>query len=866
MEHRISIVQTLGRLQSIVLVALAMFVPFASSATIVKALSFAVSEGLSSGEGAPMKAYMATNDVDFGAFDYTKGTGANYFIGSDFSQDGKNYNVTNLDYPIPGYMVFVWNSDRYELVDDPSLNKTNKCMAAAFRDEFGDTYVLVSMRDRTSVSAVKIYLDQLATKYSGAKFIVTYNARLGTANADTLNTSLTDSTSGPGMTCLGRTDVDGTAIGGAYMYPADVPKSRSVSLVPKLIKANGTGTIEYNGTLATLEFPTKCKVIFNDWDGTVLQTNVVVVGGKVIPPMLPDRGDCQFLGWDHPNYDFDCVLWSFTATALYDTPTLIVSGDPENLGTANPAYGITTDIETNGTSTASVTLPDVEPGATERLVCAGYMHCQITDVAAGAKTVVEEGSASSFEYTHVGLDEIVWRFAREWLVSVSSTEGGSVSVGDELVENAWVRDDATISITATPESGYVFNGWEGDTDGIEDITAHTIDLHVAAARSLRAKFSLSEVADPSVQYVSANRGDDEYDGYSTDKPKLTIQAAVDTLASSIGYGTVHVAPGRYETDTNPGVAITNAIVVLGDTGNPEDVVVHNTKTDNSDNAIVFRLNHPAAFVANLAIENGHRYWPQANPYGANVAIESAGGTVSNCIIRNGASTHFYPRGVGAWLNSEAALITHCVVTNNTSSGTGKQPTSFYSGLFVHVEKGTVANCLVANNTNTGGTGMVGDSREAATCGVAVLDGRLLNSTVVTNEARYTGGIYLGTKGYATNVVVAGCVNKCTYTNSQGAVAWADIGFKGTLANASHCASDGGEALTDNCIAGTAAEFFRSMETRDYRPALASPLINKGVTYEGIASFDLLCKKRVQGRAPDIGAYENAPRRLTIHIR
>ena len=187
-------------------------------------------------------------------------------------------------------------------------------------------------------------------------------------------------------------------------------------------------------------------------------------------------------------------------------------------------------------------------------------------------------------------------------------------------------------------------------------------------------------------------------------------------------------------------------------------------------------------------------------------------------------------------------------------------------MFVHVERGTVANCLIANNRDTGGTDVVTDERKSWACGVTVKNGCILNCTVVTNEARYTGGVYLYSNGYATNVVVAGCVNKCTYLDGDDKPQYTEIGFKGTIANASHCASDGGEELNATCVAGTAAEFFRSMETRDYRPALDSPLINKGVIYEGIASFDLLGKKRVQGRAPDIGCFESAPSGLSVVIR
>ena len=858
MKHRIGIVQTLGRLRRIALVAAAMSIPFASSATIVKALSFAVNESNTTKDRTPIKTFMATNDVDFGVFEYARAD--NYFINADFSQNDKNFKVAYYKNGGYDYKYFIYNSDKYELVDEPSTNKSSHNMAAAFRDEYGDTNVLVSLRGSYSASSVKTYLDGIASRYPGGRIIVTYNELVGTSDSDTLNDSLMDSSSGPGMTCLGRTDVNGTAIGGVYMDPDVAPHSYYVSLVPKSI-----GT-KYNGTLATIEFPSKCRVIFNDWDGTVLQTNIVVVGGAVTPP-TPVREGFTFLGWDHPDSDFECVLGSFTATALYDTPTLIVSGDPENLGTADPAYGITTAIVADDSFTASVTLPAVEPDATERIVCSGYTHYQITDVPTGAKTVVEEGDASSFQCTHVRLDEIVWHFARAWLVSVSSTEGGSVSVGGESVENAWVRDATTISITATPESGYTFLGWEGDTDGI-DITAPTIDLVVTAARSLRATFILPGVEDPSVQYVATD-GDDEKDGYSTETAKLTIQAAVDTLASSLGYGTVHVAAGTYQITS--GIVITNAITVIGETGDPKDVIVRNTKTGNQDQVIVFSLNHPDAFVANLTAEKGHRNAP-SSPYGANLSIQEAGGTVSNCVLRGAVSSGNYARGTGAWLNSENALLTHCIITNNSANGFGYQTTAagghaVYAGIFVHVEKGTVANCLIASNKDASTSGMGGQDKQSWGSGVTARNGgRILNCTVVTNEAPWTGGIYLYADSYATNVVVAGCVCTCRYPDADNNPKWTDIGFKGTLANASHCASDGGEALTDNCIAGSAAEFFRSMETRDYRPALASPLVNNGVTYDGVASFDLLGKKRVQGRAPDIGAYENAPRRLTIHIR
>ena len=839
----------------------------------VKALSFAINEGNGSGDRQPIKDFMSTNDVDFAAFDFTKASGANYFIGADgFSQNGKNfaaayYAKKNVN---SHQKCFFYNSDRYKLLNDPNEDQSGDNMAAVFEDEYGDQFALISLRGDYVASKVKSYIDGIAEKYPAAKLIVTYNARVGKDDAtkpEMLNASLTTDESGPQMACLGSTEAEGNPIGGVYMYPNDVPSSYSVSLVPKSI-----GTM-YAGTLATLEFSNKYRVIFVDWDGTGLQTNIVAHGGSVTPP-TPVRDGYTFIGWDHPASDFASVTESFTATAQYDVPTLTVLGEPEDIGTADPAYGTITTIASNDSFTASVAMPNVEPDATERWVCTGYTHYQITDIDTGARTVVQQGNDMSFAYTHVWRDEIVWHFTNEWLVAVSATAGGSVSAGD-----TWVRNAETLALAATPESGWEFLGWVGDTNGIADVTVTTISPAVTAARSLRAVF-IPTGADASVQYV-ATTGDDANSGYSAESPKLTIQAAVDTLADAAGHGTVFVAPGHYQTSNSvatavsdgakAGVVVTNAIAVVGDGESPEDVVVRNTSTYNQAQVIVFYLNHPDALVANLTAENGHRNAPQSGPYGGNVAIDSAGGIVSNCVIRNALWYGNYGRGTGAWLNSANALLTHCVITNNTAPGNGFQTTigggkGLYGGLFVHVDNGTVANCLIANNRDSSGWSPGGQDKQSWSSGVTVREGCLLNCTVVTNEARWTGGIYLHQNGYATNVVVAGCVNKCSYTNSLGEIGWTDIGFKGALDNASHCASDGGEALNDTCVSGTAADFFLDMAGRDYRPAKNSPLINKGVAYEGVASFDLLGKKRVQGRAPDIGCYESAPSELVVIIR
>lgn len=842
--------------------------PFFSFAE-VKALSFAINEANTSNDETPIQTYMGQNDVDFGVFDF--GKASTYFVNADFTNNGRNFKAAwyqngNVDYK------FILYSDRYELVNVPDGDKSGNNITAVFKDEYGDQFALISIRgtykdDKVSATLgpVKTYIDGIATKYPDAKIIVTYNARLsgtyattGNTYMDILNTYLTETASGPQMTCLGRVQ----DVGGFYMAPGAVPATYSVAEVPSSI-----GTL-YSGTLATLGFPTKCKVIFNDWDGTGLQTNIVLAGESVTPPTVPGRDGYTFTGWDHPASDFASVPASFTATAQYasNAAWLNISGDPENLGTAAPVYGAITEIAASDTFTATISNPAVEEGATERWVCTGYTHYEITDVATGAKTVAQEGSTASFAYTHVLHDELVWHFTNEWLVVASATSGGSVSATE-----AWVRNGEALQLVATPDQGWEFIGWRGDTNDVADVASASIAPTITAARTLRAAFA-PVGADASVQYVAAT-GSDANDGYSAGSPKLTIQAAVNTLAEAAGHGTVHVAAGLYQISISESiavadavkanVAVANPIAIVGATGDPEDVIVRNTSTYNNAQVIVFYLNHPGASVANLTAENGHRN-AQDVLYGCNVAIDAAGGTVSNCIVRGANSIGNYSRGAGAWLNSDSALLTHCVITNNSAATGGYQYTEGI-GVFVHVAAGKVANCLIADNHDSSGTATHTNDKQDWANGVAVVNGALLNCTIATNEARYTAGVYLHPTGYATNVVVAGCVNRCTsYVND--APKFTDIGFKGTIANASHCASDGGEALDSTCIAGTAESFFENMAAHDYHPAKGSRLVNKGVRYDGIASFDLLGKKRVQGRAPDIGCYESAPSELVVIIR
>jgi uncharacterized repeat protein (TIGR02543 family) len=99
----------------------------------------------------------------------------------------------------------------------------------------------------------------------------------------------------------------------------------------------------------------------------------------------------------------------------------------------------------------------------------------------------------------------------KYTVSVSATEGGSVStIGGEYNENA------SVSITATPQQGYEFSGWTGT-----NLTGSSISVKVISNQTITANFSrliytltLVSVGNGEVtqQIINSARGEDYESG------------------------------------------------------------------------------------------------------------------------------------------------------------------------------------------------------------------------------------------------------------------------------------------------------------------------------------------------------------------
>lgn len=290
--------------------------------------------------------------------------------------------------------------------------------------------------------------------------------------------------------------------------------------------------------------------------------------------------------------------------------------------------------------------------------------------------------------------------------------------------------------------------------------------------------------------------------------------------------------------TTAQLSITNAIVVHGETGNPEDVVI-----DAQQRGRNVKIDHPQALLHSVVLANGSLRDDQ----GSNLQICENGGTVSNCVIRSGYVDGYWS-SAAAHLKSSNALLTHSVVTNNFTDSAGAEKTAG-----VQLDSGAKAsNCLIADNHERATTGL------NCTGGVYVPKGTLENCTIVRNSARKCGGVRTSSNSTVKNCVIVGNVSDASdasYNNVDPA----------QKAMFDHCACDDVEKLNDTCVRDTPANLFAGYANGDYTVAPGAVLIDAGAEVSDPPALDLANFTRVMGQI-DIGAYEYDTSKFSLGLK
>jgi hypothetical protein len=175
-------------------------------------------------------------------------------------------------------------------------------------------------------------------------------------------------------------------------------------------------------------------------------------------------------------------------------------------------------------------------------------------------------------------------------------------------------------------------------------------------------------------------GNDSDDG-SAATPFAAIDAAVTnaTDASDV----IHVAAGTYSTTTQWGPNLKAKLI--GEGATRDDVVIQSAGT--------YRTLRMAAgsWVEKVTIV-GEGTW-QADKGGA---IEISGGTVTNCVIRDGtAKANGNVAGGNLYVNNNDALVIDCDIYGGSATNRGGN---------VYLDKGLISNCAIYNGTSPNNIG------------------------------------------------------------------------------------------------------------------------------------------------------------------
>ena len=440
----------------------------------------------------------------------------------------------------------------------------------------------------------------------------------------------------------------------------------------------------------------------------------------------------------------------------------------------------------------------------------------------------------------------VFRFSRSEFATVGDLTFDVVLSGDAI--DLGVAENVLTTVTIPDGTNYVDIEiapiYSKEVNEDVTLTVTITGTTVSRAGELFAEMTVVNIdGNPFIRYVSPD-GNDENDGLTTETAMLTIGNAVKTLdnLSEVGIAsTVYVQPGLYSIATP--IYVTNAISIIGTTGNPSDVVVSNTQPAdwNHQNQRIFYISNSDAYIENLTMSKGSYHYGSS---GGNFYIGKAGGVVSNCVVVGGYAAGNAAAG-GAWL--DAGKVTHTIFRGNYCTSGSVGWSGVRSGVIHLTNSSIVENCLFEKNNQS--TEVVLIRLEGSSI--------LRNCTIVNNSLSKTNEVctsfspmIIASGAKAINVVIAGV------TNTIDGATCVPVG---TVANYINGALDGditGRGYPENTIVGTPEQFFKDYAAGDYRTRTGGVLADAGQNYDGMAAFDLSGEQdRLIGSRIDIGCYE-----------
>ncbi len=421
------------------------------------------------------------------------------------------------------------------------------------------------------------------------------------------------------------------------------------------------------------------------------------------------------------------------------------------------------------------------------------------------------------------------------------------------------------------------------------------------------------IAERPVRYVKVGNEDaaEPYDTQAT--AAADIQTAIDYSDDG---DEIVILPGVYS--NAEAVVVNKDLIVRGATGNPEDVIIHQTAAERCLHVCAPK----EAIVHSLVLENGNKNEPDRQGAGVLIASDDIGvspacGTLSNVVVRNCFVTYQLARCPGVAAIGPKAFVTHSVISN-CNSFSGFQNQGRLCALALYLKDGSRAeNCLITRNYTKAGVtyeipydadiwnwekGKIGYAYQGLYhVTVHVGDKSSMRfCTIVTNTASFCGGINVLGSGRFSNCVIADNLVRIKYirdmlpryrvwsafeeptgdwhfeTENTGKQvfdgyltrekerATAPEYYAAQTTNACDVAENG---LGAGTIVASSEKLVRNPSRGRYELPIGSPAIDvvPQDAVLGMAAGDLLGNERLFGSAYDLGAFEKKQRGLVIRF-
>ena len=459
--------------------------------------------------------------------------------------------------------------------------------------------------------------------------------------------------------------------------------------------------------------------------------------------------------------------------------------------------------------------------------------------------------------------------------------GGTITTNPNPV-NGTYDNGTVVTITVTPNIGFMFDGWSGDATGNANPLMITMDGDkVITAEYLKNRVFVDQNA------TGANDGSSWADAYTSLQNALDNNPISDFWIKAGTYvpGTVSsdiftllenqaLYGGFNGTETmlsqrDPSMNVT---ILSGDLlGNDDGNLVFGNVTYSDNSTRILQILQDGAIVDGLTISGGNADGGNSSlKSGAGIRIiesckkatfnnviftdnrvESAGVVFyqhvasqtgnydyefSNCEFKNNLgrfSTAFY--GVNPRTNGTlTTTFTNCsfhdnVAANLSNTDTGRNAILWFRTDVATTHNGILTNCTITNNslngTSASSVGVISASRVGGTCNLEI------NNTIVWD-------------------------NKLSNGNEQTSVRqWETQTVPNTVTIANSLAPDGFSNWTNTSNIVTTDPMFNDPTTEDYTLIVGSPAIDTGDNTFVTQSEDLAGNNRIINGTVDLGAYE-----------